>query len=686
MKRNLSVTALLLLLSCALFGQVNTALLPPIRSCFIDGTGDPLSLGKVFSYSSGTTTPLSTYTDATGISANTNPTILGVDGCAVIWLGNAKYKIIIQNSLGVQIGNVADGVSGNNLLSLTTVSLAESTAPAGNIGSDILWADSASHRFKMNNNNTGADFVIGANTTDTFTNKSSISENLTTPNITSPNITGTYSIFPTFFASANQNNVLHVGGSVPGSGDIGVRVNATYGLLPSAGGEIVLEPQASGACYDYSTPIVFSTPNKLVMFRSVGGACLNYTPTTGNAITVDYSTGNPLSSNHGFYDLLLQNNGCITSQGCGGSAVGIAVGNVNSGHSAASMINVAVRGFAVGYQNTNALSSNVQWFNPQFSANITALSFGPQTGVIMNGGTIAGNSTAIKLAVAGSIELDIFATQFFSNTNSTAGVIDATAVVGTPGEVNCHDCHMENQPSAGSHMIAGNIDIHLFGGLLEDDNAVGTADWFISASGNTLDIHGTQLICARTMTQAFLLNAPARAFIVAYNASSGHFTNIVGGADSGKATVMTYSGTGAALVPPWTLEPPISYLENTAPSAVAGQDICYGDGTAHAVKCSYNNGSFFNQTQTIGTGTSTSNGTAIASGVSQAQPAITITGAAVTDVATCSLNAAPVATWQTGIQLLPAVVTANTVTPWLSNPSAGSITPVAAVIRCTVIR
>lgn len=120
--------------------------------------------------------------------------------------------------------------------------------------------------------------------------------------------------------------------------------------------------------------------------------------------------------------------------------------------------------------------------------------------------------------------------------------------------------------------------------------------------------------------------------------------------------------------------------------AATGSDVCRGNSVTHVKECSYNNSSFFPATLTIGTGTSTSNGTAVGSGVSQAQPAITITGATVTDVATCSLNAAPVATWQTGIQLLPAVVTANTVTPWLSNPSAGSITPAAAVIRCTVIR
>jgi len=38
----------------------------------------------------------------------------------------------------------------------------------------------------------------------------------------------------------------------------------------------------------------------------------------------------------------------------------------------------------------------------------------------------------------------------------------------------------------------------------------------------------------------------------------------------------------------------LNYVEQGAPSGVAGQDVCYGDSTAHALKCSYNNGSFAN--------------------------------------------------------------------------------------------
>jgi hypothetical protein len=89
---------------------------------------------------------------------------------------------------------------------------------------------------------------------------------------------------------------------------------------------------------------------------------------------------------------------------------------------------------------------------------------------------------------------------------------------------------------------------------------------------------------------------------------------------------------------------------------------------------------------TVGSGTTTTNGTVIGAGTSQVQPGISVTGAAATDTATCSLNGSPPATWQTGIQMLPPVVTANTVTVWLSNPTAAGITPATTVVRCTVTR
>lgn len=90
-------------------------------------------------------------------------------------------------------------------------------------------------------------------------------------------------------------------------------------------------------------------------------------------------------------------------------------------------------------------------------------------------------------------------------------------------------------------------------------------------------------------------------------------------------------------------------------------------------------------TLTIGSGTATSAGTIINAGTAQTL-AVTVTGATVTDVATCATNAAYPATWQTGIQVLPPVVTSNTVTLTFTNPTAGNITPVAQTFRCSLMR
>jgi len=87
----------------------------------------------------------------------------------------------------------------------------------------------------------------------------------------------------------------------------------------------------------------------------------------------------------------------------------------------------------------------------------------------------------------------------------------------------------------------------------------------------------------------------------------------------------------------------------------------------------------------IASGTATSAGTAIAAGASQTL-AVTTTGSTTTDVATCATNAAFPATWLTGIAILPPVVTANTTTITIVNPTTASITPAAQTFRCTVMR
>jgi hypothetical protein len=62
----------------------------------------------------GSTTPLATYTDATGTSVNSNPIILDAAGGAQIWLGSSSYKFVLKDALGNTIWTV-DSVNAANL-------------------------------------------------------------------------------------------------------------------------------------------------------------------------------------------------------------------------------------------------------------------------------------------------------------------------------------------------------------------------------------------------------------------------------------------------------------------------------------------------------------------------------------------------------------------------------------------
>ena len=81
-----------------------------------DADGVPLALGKVYTYESGaSTTPLATYTDSAGGTANANPVILDSRGEANIWFTTAsEYRIVLKTSADATlytIDNVAGAVT-----------------------------------------------------------------------------------------------------------------------------------------------------------------------------------------------------------------------------------------------------------------------------------------------------------------------------------------------------------------------------------------------------------------------------------------------------------------------------------------------------------------------------------------------------------------------------------------------
>jgi hypothetical protein len=85
-------------------------LTPSPKMQFFTAAGVPLVGGKLYTYASGTSTPLATYTDATGNSANTNPIILDSRGEAGVWLGPSRYTFVLRDADDNLIWSV-DGVN-----------------------------------------------------------------------------------------------------------------------------------------------------------------------------------------------------------------------------------------------------------------------------------------------------------------------------------------------------------------------------------------------------------------------------------------------------------------------------------------------------------------------------------------------------------------------------------------------
>jgi hypothetical protein len=134
--------------------------------------GNPLVGGKIYTYSAGTTTPLATYTDAGGLTANTNPIILNSLGQANIWLApSSSYKFSVFTSADVLLYTVDNITAPIDYLSLVT----ELASPPP-IGSTAP--------------NTGA-FTTLAATTATITTGNITTVNATTVNAATVTATGT---------------------------------------------------------------------------------------------------------------------------------------------------------------------------------------------------------------------------------------------------------------------------------------------------------------------------------------------------------------------------------------------------------------------------------------------------------------------------------------------------------------
>ena len=122
---------LLVLLLCGYAAHaipVTPVIIPHIT--FTNGFGLPCAGCKLWTYSAGTTTPLATYVDATGVSQNTNPITLDAAGGAFIWVGSNSYKFLLKDIFGSTVWT-ADQVNAGNLFPCASANAIQTANVAG---------------------------------------------------------------------------------------------------------------------------------------------------------------------------------------------------------------------------------------------------------------------------------------------------------------------------------------------------------------------------------------------------------------------------------------------------------------------------------------------------------------------------------------------------------------------------
>ncbi len=133
-------------------------LTPVLKQSFVDSNGLPLSGGLLYSYAAGTSTPLATYTDSTGLTPNTNPVVLDSAGRANVWMGANSYKFVLEDansniiftednilSISAQVAAAADSVFQSVNMSYTQFqtgstsnAVAAFSIPAGSILKNVI--------------------------------------------------------------------------------------------------------------------------------------------------------------------------------------------------------------------------------------------------------------------------------------------------------------------------------------------------------------------------------------------------------------------------------------------------------------------------------------------------------------------------------------------------------------------
>jgi hypothetical protein len=233
------------------------------------------------------------------------------------------------------------------------------------------------------------------------------------------------------------------------------------------------------------------------------------------------------------------------------------------------------------------------------------------------GGTLSVNNTAVNLGSGTEFSLETASV----DANATCGVAMVNLAT-----LHVSKVHWENTGVTTTGYICGGTSttsvVDMSGGSAQDDGTAGTGtnttNWFVAG---TISATNMQLTDFGRTTSVAVFAPNVRGVFDVLNLSQATLPII-----ANNIGVEVFTQTGPGIIP--TINTPvISLPEISAPSGYQNGNIdnCYGDSTAHAVRCSYNAGAFA-QVVTELTGTVSVTGTALAAGACDTN-SVTITGA-----------------------------------------------------------
>jgi hypothetical protein len=227
---------------------------------FFNSNGDPLSGGKLYTYSAGTTTPKATYTNEGGATPNANPVVLDSAGRAVVFL-TGSYKFRLEDSLGNLIRETDNVTAFSTQASTVDNIVANFTETVVATGDSFIFADAS------DSNATRRDTIQGILDLVPATNVSAISSTVATTSGTTQDISLNANIKQftvnlssvSFNASAQPTLLLGTSGSFETSGYAAICsfVSTAVGTASSSSA-IIMTTTSSAATVAYQGSIVFT--------------------------------------------------------------------------------------------------------------------------------------------------------------------------------------------------------------------------------------------------------------------------------------------------------------------------------------------------------------------------------------------------------------------------------------------